>query len=105
MNKEMGEKRAFLAEDYQGKTENIYEAILIIAKRSRQIGELQKRQIDRALGQTEMLEQQVVEPTGEETELQHTEEPEPRPQFHFEKPTIQAMREMANEETKWHYEE
>ncbi len=104
MNREKKEKRAFLAEDFHGRAENIYEAILIIARRSRQIGELQKRQIDRALGQTEMLEQQVVEPVGEETEV-HTEEPEPRPQFHFEKPAIQAMREMANEKTKWHYDE
>jgi len=104
MTEEKKEKRAFLAEDFHGMAENIYEAILIISKRSRQIGELQKRQIDRALGQTEMLEQQVTEPSGEETEV-HTEEPEPRPQLHFEKPPIQAMREMASEKTKWHYEE
>jgi len=104
MNEEKKEKRAFLAEDFHGMAENIYETILIIARRSRQIGELQKRQIDRELGQTEMLEQQVTEPTGEEIEV-HTEEPEPRPQLHFEKPTIQAMREMASEKTKWRYEE
>jgi DNA-directed RNA polymerase subunit K/omega len=98
------EKRIFLAEDFEGKTENIFEAILIIAKRSRQIGELQKRQIDRALGQTEMLEQQVTETLGDEDEMP-VFEPEERPQLQLEKPPIQAMKEMLRGDVKWDYED
>ncbi|MFH1011101.1 MAG: DNA-directed RNA polymerase subunit omega [bacterium] len=105
MDKEKTEKRAFLSEDFEGKAENIYEAILIVSKRARQIGELQKRQIDRALGQTEMMEQQASENLGDEDEIPVVAEPEERIQLHFEKPPIQAMREMAGDKVKWHYEE
>ena len=97
------EKRRFLAEDFEGKAENIFETILIIAKRSRQIGELQKRQIDRTLGQTEVLEQQAAQALGDEDEMPIFE-PEERPQLHFEKPAIQAMEEMADGKIKWQYE-
>lgn len=97
------EKRTFLAEDFEGKVENTYEAVLIIARRARQIGELQKRQIDRALGQTEMLEQQATQSLEDEDEMP-VFEPEERPQLHFEKPAIQAMQEMIDEKIKWQYE-
>ena len=90
---------AFLAEDFQGKAENIYEVILIIAKRARQVGELQKRQIDRALGQTEMLEQQAA--TIEDEEERIFEPDEDRPQLHFEKPATKAMREMMDGKIDW----
>jgi DNA-directed RNA polymerase subunit K/omega len=106
MNKEKTEKRAFLAEDFEGKAENIYEVILVIAKRARQIGELQKRQIDRALGQTEMMEQAASENLGDEDEPPViATEPEERIQLHFEKPTIQSMREMSADKIKWDHEE
>lgn len=96
------EQKRFMAEDFEGKTENIFETILVIARRARQIGELQKRQIDRTLGQTEMLEQQATS-LGDEDEMP-VFEPEERPQLHFEKPAIQAMEEMAVDEIKWQYE-
>ncbi len=105
MDKEKTEKRAFLSEDFEGKAENIYEAILVIAKRARQIGELQKRQVDRLLGQTEMMEQAASENLGDEDEPPVVPEPEERIQLHFEKPPIQAMREMATDKIKWSNEE
>ena len=94
------DKRAFLAEDFREMGENIYEVILIVAKRARQIGELQKRLIDRALGQTEMMEQQA-EQELEGEEIERIFEPEERPQLHFEKPAIKAMQEMVNDEIDW----
>ena len=98
------EKSTFLAEDFREKGENIYEVILIVAKRARQIGELQKRMIDRALGQTEMMEQQA-EQELENEDIERIFEPEERPQLHFEKPAIKAMREMANDEVDWKHAE
>ncbi len=98
------EKSTFLAEDFREKGENIYEVILVVAKRARQIGELQKRMIDRALGQTEMMEQQA-EQELEGEEMERIFEPEERPELHFEKPAIQAMREMANDEVDWKHVE
>ena len=98
------EKTTFLAEDFRDKGENIYEVILVVAKRARQIGELQKRMIDRALGQTEMMEQQA-EQELEGEDIERIFEPEERPQLHFEKPAIQAMREMANDEVDWKHAE
>ena len=98
------EKRTFLAEDFREKGENIYEVILVVAKRARQIGELQKRLIDRALGQTEMLEQQA-ERELEGEDMERIFEPEERPELHFDKPVIKAMTELANDEIDWKYDE
>jgi DNA-directed RNA polymerase subunit K/omega len=98
------EKSTFLAEDFREKGENIYEVILIVAKRARQIGELQKRMIDRALGQTEMMEQQA-EQELEGEEMERIFEPDDRPQLNLEKPAIKAMREMANDEVDWKRDE
>lgn len=97
------EDRIFLAEEFRKEAENIYEAILIIAKRARQIGELQKRQIDRELGQTEMLEQQAASIEDEEERI--FEPDEDRPQLQFDKPVTKAMQEMMDGEISWNREE
>ena len=94
------EKRTFLAEDFRDMGENIYEVILIVAKRARQVGELQKRMIDRALGQTEMMEQQA-EQELEGEEIERIFEPEDRPQLNLEKPAIKAMQEMVSGKIDW----
>jgi DNA-directed RNA polymerase subunit K/omega len=84
---------------------NIYETVLVIAKRSRQVGELQKRQIDRHLGQTEMMEQAAARARTEETDDYIEPEPIDRPVPRFEKPVILAMQEMREGAIEFGYEE
>lgn len=84
---------------------NIYEAVLIVAKRARQISEMQKRQIDRYLGQTEMLEQQAARARAEESDDAEPPEPIERPGLRFEKPIVLSQREMLEAKIKNYYEE
>ncbi len=80
----------FLAEDFYCKERNVYETITIISKRSRQIGEDQRREMDAYLSQVEMMEK-----FQEEDEGLIEEAPEPHePVLQFEKPTILSLREM-----------
>jgi DNA-directed RNA polymerase subunit K/omega len=95
-------------EDFRNIADNIYEAILVIAKRARQVGELQKRQIDRYLGQTEMAEQAAAQARAEDSEdIAAPIEPEPvdRPEFKFEKPVIVALQEMKERKVDFYYED
>lgn len=85
----------YFPEDFLGSgATTIYETVLIIAKRARQIGELQKRQIDRHLGQTEMMEQAAARARTEESDDYVEPEPIDRPVPRFDKPVLLAMQEM-----------
>lgn len=82
----------FLAEDFHGKADNVYEAIVAIARRARQIGEDQRKEMDDYLSQVEMLEKfQEDEENFEEPVRPH------EPVLQFEKPTILALREMISD--------
>jgi DNA-directed RNA polymerase subunit K/omega len=102
-------QREFSADDFREQTDNIYEAILVIAKRSRQVGELQKRQIDRYLGQTEMAEQAAAQARAEDSEdalpPPEPDEPVDRPEFKFEKPVILSLRELKDNSIEFYYED
>ena len=79
----------FLAEDFHGKADNVYEAIVAIARRARQIGEDQRKEMDAYLSQVEMLEKFTEdEENYDEPVRQH------EPVLQFEKPTILSLREM-----------
>lgn len=84
----------FQPEDFLPRATNIYEAVLAIAKRARQIGELHKRHVDRYLGQTEMLEQAAARARADDSDELPEIEPIERPKLHFDKPVVLAMREM-----------
>ncbi len=98
----------YFPEDFLDGTVNIYEAVLIIAKRSRQIGEMQKRLIDRHLGQTEMLEQAAARARAEESDdaappeppVEHINRPVPK----FDKPVVLSMTEMREKNVEFYYE-
>lgn len=96
----------YFPEDFLEGTSSIYEAVLIIARRARQVGELQKRQIDRHLGQTEILEQAAARARAEDSD-DVLEPPEPidRPVPKFDKPVVIAMREMKDHNIDFNYEE
>ncbi|MBU0507382.1 DNA-directed RNA polymerase subunit omega [bacterium] len=95
----------YFPEHFLGRGFNIYEVVLIIAQRARQVGEIQKRQIDRHLGQTEMLEQAAARARAEESDDVYEPEPIDRPVPKFDKPVILAMEEMRQGNTKFEYEE
>jgi DNA-directed RNA polymerase subunit K/omega len=96
----------FFPEDFlTGGASSIYETVLVIARRSRQISELQKRQIDRHLGQTEMLEQAAARARTEDTDDYVEPEPIDRPVPRFEKPVLLAMHEMKEDKVDFGYEE
>jgi DNA-directed RNA polymerase subunit K/omega len=97
----------YFPEDFLDGTVNIYEAVLVIARRARQIGELQKRLIDRHLGQTEMLEQAAARARAEESDdapapepVEHISRPVPK----FEKPVVLSMAEMKEKDIEFNYE-
>ncbi|MCC6475949.1 DNA-directed RNA polymerase subunit omega [bacterium] len=101
----MAYTREFHPESFVDKAENIYEAVLVISRRARQIGELQKRRIDRHLGQTEILEQAAARAraeSGDDTvEIEEIE----RERLHFVKPVVLSLSEMINREIETRYEE
>jgi DNA-directed RNA polymerase subunit K/omega len=104
----MNPGKEYSPEDFRDAADNIYEAILVIAKRARQVGELQKRQIDRYLGQTEMAEQAAAQARAEDSEDAAVPiEPEPvnRPEFKFEKPVLVSFREMKDKKIDFYYED
>ncbi|MBD3167832.1 hypothetical protein GF324_14615 [bacterium] len=80
----------FLAEDYYGKTKNIYETIMVVAQRARQVGERQRREMDAYLNQVEAMEKFEDEDAGMIEDAPEIHEPV----LQFEKPTVLALREM-----------
>jgi DNA-directed RNA polymerase subunit K/omega len=80
----------FLGEDFYRHADNVYEAIIAIARRARQIGEEQRKEMDAYLSQVEMLDKFQEEEEGYEEPVRPHE-----PVLQFEKPTILALREMV----------
>ncbi len=93
------------AESFVGKAENIYEAVLIISRRARQIGELQKRRVDRHLGQTEMLEQAAARARAESGDDSVEVEEIERDKISFPKPIVLSLAEMVEGKIEKKYEE
>lgn len=92
-------------ESFVGKAENVYEAVLVIARRARQIGELQKRRIDRHLGQTEVLEQAAARARAESGDDSVEIEEIEREKIQFTKPVVLAIGEMVDGKIEKRYEE
>ncbi|TKJ40698.1 hypothetical protein CEE37_06965 [candidate division LCP-89 bacterium B3_LCP] len=95
-------RRDFLAEDFHKRASNIYEAIIIMSKRARQLGQRQGRIIEQFMASK-------VRPDDDEEEEEHVrtlddDDDEPRlPKF--EKPTILAMNEMHKGDIKYDVKE
>jgi len=95
----------YFPEHFLQKDANIYETVLLIAARARQIGELQKRMIDRHLGQTAILEQQAQRARTEDSDEVIEPEIEREPLPRFEKPVMIAMEERRQDTIDGYYEE
>ncbi len=81
----------FLSEDFgdHEQTDNIYEAIVAISLRARQIGEEHRKEMDAYLSQVEMMERFQDDEDNFDEPLKHHD-----PVIQFEKPTVLALREM-----------
>ena len=79
--------------------------MLVIARRARQIGELQKRRIDRHLGQTEVLEQAAARARAESGDDSVEIEEIEREKIQFTKPVVLAIGEMVDGKIEKRYEE
>lgn len=98
-------KRDFLAEDFRDKIDNIYEAIIVMSQRARQIGQSQARVIEQFLASK-------IKPDSEELDEEvpakrpFEEDDEDAPRLpEFEKPTILAMNELFKGDLKYQHKE
>lgn len=92
-------RRDFLAEDFQDQAPNIYEAIIVMSQRARQIGQKQARIIEQFMA-SRMRNDESEEEEEVVRSIDDDDDDEPRvPKF--EKPTILAMNEMHLGEIKY----
>jgi DNA-directed RNA polymerase subunit K/omega len=94
-------KRDFLAEDFRDQIENIYEAIIVMSQRARQIGQKQARIIEQFLAAKVRSDSDDVEEDAPVARpFEDDDEDAPRlPQF--EKPTVLAMNELLKGDLKY----
>ncbi len=85
-----------LPEDMDKSVENVYEAVMIIARRARKIGADQKLEIDKMLNLSE---------TESEEEESLEEEDCIKPEINYEKPSVIAMRELTKGDLEFEYRE
>ncbi len=87
------------------KAENVYEAIVILLKRSRQINEEMKIEFNQRI---EMLQSRIFEPETEETEQPQTNPDQILVAKEFEqraKPTETAINELMGSQITYRYKE
>lgn len=95
-------RRDFLAEDFHERTENIYEAIIVMSQRARQLGQRQARIIEQFMASKvrsddDEEEEEIVRPLDDDDDTPRL----PR----FEKPTVLAMNEMYKKGIKYDVKE
>jgi DNA-directed RNA polymerase subunit K/omega len=95
-------RRDFLAEDFHDCTPNIYEAIIVMSQRARQLGQRQARIIEQFMASKvrpddEDEEEEIVRPLDEDDDSPKLPK--------FEKPTVIAMNEMFKNNIKYEKEE
>jgi DNA-directed RNA polymerase subunit K/omega len=97
-------RRDVLAEDFRGSIQNIYEAVLVLSTRARQIGQQQANIIEQFLASK-------IKPDTEETEeevpvAKPAEDDDDAPRLpRFEKPTVLAMNELLRGELTYKLKE
>ncbi|RJP80162.1 MAG: hypothetical protein C4524_03710 [Candidatus Zixiibacteriota bacterium] len=97
-------KRDFLAEDFRENVDNIYEAIIVMSQRARQIGQKQARVIELFLASKAKPDSDEVDDEAPAHRIEDEDEDAPRlPDF--EKPTVLAMNELHKGYLKFRYKE
>ncbi len=84
-----------LPEDFEEKTDNLYEAIMVVARRARKIAANQKLEIENTMNMTES-EEEIIEDENRE---------EPTLYLELEKPTKIAFRELSKDDLDFDYRE
>ena len=89
-------RRDLLAEDFRDRVQNIYEAIIVLSQRARQIGQQQANVIEQFLSSKVKPE---TDENEEEVPAKKTlEDDDDSPRLpRFEKPTVLAMNELLRE--------
>ena len=87
-------------EDLLKESSNIYEAVAIVAKRSRQINDMQKRQID---SERENLPVVDIRDSEDFEDVEIDREALNRDYIKMPKPTRLAMEEMRENKINWRY--
>lgn len=91
-------------DELQKHAHNVYEAIVVVAKRSRQINDDQKRLIDLETGYDEANEQVAAEEFDEEMdEFAEERQPENTKFLRLPKPTTIALEELLSEKLEYRY--
>lgn len=85
----------WLVEDFNGIASSVYEAVMVVANRSRQIGARQKEEID--------LWNAEHDPTLGGVAIEDEETVVGVDHFHHLKPTVQALYELKEGELKFNY--
>ena len=91
----MMETKFYLPEDFEEKTDNLYEAIMIVARRARKISANQKLEIENTMHIVES-EEEIIEDENRE---------EPTLYLELEKPTRIAFRELSEDDLDFDYRE
>jgi len=97
-------RRDLLAENFRSKIDNIYETVIVLSQRARQIGQQQASVIEQFLAAK-------IKPDSDETEEEAPakkppEDDEDAPKLpKFEKPTVLAMNELLKGNIAYKYKE
>ncbi|MBM3325435.1 MAG: DNA-directed RNA polymerase subunit omega, partial [Calditrichaeota bacterium] len=86
----------WLVHDFQGLSDNIYEAVMVAAHRARQIGRRQKREIEDFKSSLANVEESLDDENNANRGIDH---------FQHSKPTVLALKELRERKYRYYYPE
>ncbi len=89
-----GSKLPWLVDDFNHITSSVYEAVMIAAHRARQVGRLQKREIDTYNSSQVLTPESIEEEETSEKGIDH---------FNHIKPTIKSLGELMDKKLEFYY--
>lgn len=92
-------------EDLEKHAANVYEAIVVVAKRARQINDDQKRYIEQEIGYDSSLENSASDDLESEEENREERQTAPVKYIRMPKPTTISLDEMLTGKLDFHYAE
>ncbi|MEK7727812.1 MAG: DNA-directed RNA polymerase subunit omega [candidate division KSB1 bacterium] len=92
-------------EDLEKHATNVYEAIIMVAKRARQINDDQKRYIEQEIGYDSSLEHSSSDDLDSEEENREERQTAPIKYIRLPKPTSISLDEMLTGKLTFHYAE
>lgn len=90
-----GSKLSWLVNDFSHVSTSVYEAVMVAAHRSRQIGRKQKKEIDNYNNSTQSMTPEALD---EEDPIEKGVD-----RFHHIKPTVQALDELMTKKFEYYY--